>query len=52
MLGRERVFGLLLPERDSASESQFGGRMVVEQLGIAHEVFDIALDALGLLPLA
>ena len=48
-VGRERVFGLLLPERDSASESSVRGRMVVEQLGIAHEVFDIApvLDALG-----
>lgn len=48
-VGRERVFGLLLPERDSASESSSRGRMVVEQLGIAHEEFDIApvLDALG-----
>lgn len=48
-VGRERVFGLLLPERDSTSESSIRGHMVVEQLGIAHEVFDIApvLDALG-----
>jgi len=48
-VGRERVFGLLLPERDSASESTIRGRQVVEQLGIAHEEFDIApvLDALG-----
>ena len=48
-VGRERVFGLLLPERDSASESSIRGRKVVEQLGIAHEEFDIApvLDALG-----
>ncbi len=48
-VGRERVFGLLLPERDSASESSVRGRRVVEQLGIAHEEFDIApvLDALG-----
>ena len=48
-VGRERVFGLLLPERDSASESSIRGRRVVEQLGIAHEEFDIApvLDALG-----
>lgn len=48
-VGRERVFGLLLPERDSASESAIRGRRVVEQLGIAHEEFDIApvLDALG-----
>ena len=48
-VGRERVFGLLLPERDSASDSTVRGRKVVEQLGIAHEEFDIApvLDALG-----
>ncbi len=48
-VGRERVFGLLLPERDSASESSARGRRVVEQLGITHEEFDIApvLDALG-----
>ncbi|MDO9270835.1 MAG: NAD(+) synthase [Methylobacter sp.] len=48
-VGCERVFGLLLPERDSASESSIRGRMVAEQLGIAYEEFDIApvLDALG-----
>lgn len=48
-VGSERVFGLLLPERDSASESTIRGRMMVKQLGIAHEEFDIApvLDALG-----
>ncbi len=48
-MGCERVFGLLLPERDSASESAVRGRQVVERLGIAHEEFDIAsvLDALG-----
>ena len=48
-VGRERVFGLLLPERDSASASTTRGREVVAKLGIAHEEFDIApaLDALG-----
>jgi NAD+ synthase len=48
-VGRERVFGLLLPERDSASESSIRGRLVANQLGIAYEEFDIApvLDALG-----
>ncbi|MGZ5009636.1 MAG: NAD(+) synthase [Methylobacter sp.] len=48
-VGPERVFGLLLPERDSASESSIRGRMVAKQLGIAYEEFDIApvLDALG-----
>ena len=48
-VGCERVFGLLLPERDSSSESAIRGRMVAKQLGIAYEEFDIApaLDALG-----
>ncbi len=48
-VGSERVFGLLLPERDSASESTLRGRMVAKQLGIAYEEFDIApaLDALA-----
>lgn len=48
-VGRERVFGLLLPERDSASESTARGRSVVDRLGIVHEKFDIApvLEALG-----
>lgn len=48
-VGREHVFGLLLPERDSASESTVRGRIMVKQLGIAHEEFDIApvLDAMG-----
>lgn len=48
-VGRERVFGLLMPERDSASESTTRGQQVVRQLGIAHEEFDIApvLEALG-----
>jgi NAD+ synthase len=48
-LGRERVFGLLLPERDSASESSVRGRAVAEALGIRHLLFDIApaVDALG-----
>jgi NAD+ synthase len=48
-VGSERVFGLLLPERDSATESSLRGAMVAEQLGISYEKFDIApvLDALG-----
>lgn len=48
-VGSKRVYGLLLPERDSASTSSIRGRMVVQQLGIVHEQFDIApaLDALG-----
>ncbi len=48
-VGSERVFGLLLPERDSSSDSTLRGRKVAEQLGIAYQEFDIApvLDALG-----
>jgi len=48
-VGAAKVYGLLLPERDSSSESSVRGRHVAEQLGIAHELFDIAptLEALG-----
>jgi NAD+ synthase len=47
--GASRVYGLMLPERDSASHSLARGMGVVEQLGIAYEVEDIApaLDKLG-----
>ena len=48
-LGRERVYGLLLPERDSSGQSVSRGRLLAEHLGISSEVFDIAptLDAIG-----
>lgn len=48
-IGPNRVFGLLLPERDSSPTSLARGRMLVSQLDIAHEVFDItpALEAVG-----
>lgn len=48
-LGPGKVFGLLLPERDSSDFSTRRGRQLAQHLGIAHEVFDIApaLDALG-----
>jgi NAD+ synthase len=48
-VGAAKVFGLLLPERDSSSSSTERGRLLAQHLGIAHEVFDIApaLDALG-----
>lgn len=48
-IGRERVFGLLLPERDSSTASTVRGHLVTEQLGITYEQFDIAptLEALG-----
>ena len=41
-LGPERVLGLLMPERDSSSDALRLGRVVAEQLGIAHLVEDIA----------
>ncbi|ACL73460.1 NAD(+) synthase [Thioalkalivibrio sulfidiphilus HL-EbGr7] len=48
-LGPGKVFGLLLPERDSSSNSVRLGRMVAEQLGIEYTVEDIAptLEAIG-----
>lgn len=48
-LGRERVLGLLLPERDSSPESTRLGRMVAKTLGIEHRVEDIGatLEAIG-----
>lgn len=48
-LGAEKVFGLLLPERDSsASSSELGGQ-VAQQLRIAHQLEHIAptLEAIG-----
>ena len=41
-LGRERVVGLLMPERDSSNDALRLGRMLVEQLGIQDVVEDIS----------
>jgi NAD+ synthase len=48
-LGRERVLGLLMPERDSSDDALRLGRMLVEHLGIRHEIENIApaLEGLG-----
>ncbi|HJV72535.1 NAD(+) synthase [Ideonella sp.] len=48
-LGKDRVYGLQMPERDSSGESGERGGEVARQLGIAHETVDIApaLEALG-----
>jgi NAD+ synthase len=48
-LGPRRVFGLLLPERDSADESTAYGTELCQQFDIEHELFDIApvLEATG-----
>lgn len=48
-LGKDRVYGLMLPERDSSGFSTARGRQLAEHLGIKYEVFDIApaLDGIG-----
>jgi len=48
-LGPKKVFGLLLPERDSSAISLQRGRMLAEHLGISYEMSDIApaLEGLG-----
>jgi NAD+ synthase len=48
-LGPERVFGLLMPERDSSSDAQRLGTMLANHLGIPFAVEDIApaLEGLG-----
>lgn len=48
-VGVDKVFGLLLPERDSSSESVVKGRALAQQLGIEFMVEDIAptLEAIG-----
>lgn len=48
-LGPRRVFGLLLPERDSAGESTLFGRKLCESLGIEFQLIDVAplLEAAG-----
>lgn len=48
-LGPKRVFGLLMPERDSSDSSASLGAQVPQQLGIAYAVENIApaLEAIG-----
>jgi NAD+ synthase len=48
-LGKDKVYGLMLPERDSSGFSTARGRQLAEHLGIRHEVFDIAaaLEGIG-----
>lgn len=48
-LGKERVFGLLLPERDSQDGSSSLGRQLAEHLGIRYQQHNItaALDGIG-----
>ena len=48
-LGAARIFGLMLPERDSSKDSARRARLVTDQFGIAHAEEDIApaLEGLG-----
>ncbi len=48
-VGPGKVFGLLLPEQDSSSESESKGRVLAEHLGIEFLVHNIAptLEAIG-----
>jgi NAD+ synthase len=48
-LGKERVYGIMLPERDSSGFSTARGKQLAEHLGIRYEVFDIApaLEGIG-----
>jgi len=48
-VGKERVFGLLMPEQDSSEMTRELSRMFVQHLGIEHNETDITgiLDAVG-----
>ena len=48
-IGKERVYGLLLPEQDSAAASTSRGDQLARHLGIDYEEFNIAptLEAIG-----
>ncbi len=48
-LGPKKVFGLLMPERDSKSSSADQGQVVAEQLGITYQLENIGptVDAIG-----
>lgn len=47
--GTSKVYGLMLPERDSSPNSLIRGKLITDQFNITHSVEDIAptLDALG-----
>ena len=48
-VGKKKVFGLLLPERDSSPNSRSRGEDLAQQLGIDYEIQDIGptLQAIG-----
>jgi NAD+ synthase len=47
-LGKDRVVGLLMPERDTSSDASRLGRLLAEQLGIRCHVEDVAPALAGL----
>jgi NAD+ synthase len=47
-LGKDRVVGLLMPERDSSDDALRLGRMLAEHLGIRHVVENVAPALAGL----
>jgi NAD+ synthase len=47
-LGKDRVFGLLMPERDSSDDALRLGKLIAERLGIRYAVEDIAPALAGL----
>ena len=48
-VGAQRVFGLLLPERESSDASSSRGQLLAEHLGIEYQIHDIAaaLEGIG-----
>jgi NAD+ synthase len=48
-VGKDKVYGIMLPERDSSGFSTARGRQLAEHHGIKYEVFDIApaLEGIG-----
>src|SRR5687767_9593614 len=48
-LGTKKVYGILLPERDSSHKSADRGSLVADHLGMTYELQDIApaLEAIG-----
>jgi NAD+ synthase len=47
-LGKDRVFGILMPERDSSDDALRLGKLLAEHLGIRYAVEDIAPALTGL----
>ena len=49
-VGPDRVLALLMPERDSSAESRTHARLILDRLGVRHELVEITsmLSALGI----